>query len=142
MSTAQTIASRYYAGVIARDPEAAIAVLAADSVVEIPGATLHGPAPVAGWMQSFFMAFPDLEHEVRPLESAGDVVRTTLRIRGTHTGPLVSPAGTIPATGRTIDIEAANELQIAGEHVARLTIRFDPGAMMAQLGVAGRTGSP
>jgi predicted ester cyclase len=137
MSNPLTIASRYYAGVVARDPDTATAVMSAGALTEVPGATLQGPSAVADWMRVFLTAFPDLEHEVGPLHSAGDVVRTTLRIRGTHTGPLAAAAGTIPATGRTIDFEATNELHVAGGHVDHLTIDFDPGTMMTQLGVTG-----
>ncbi len=40
--------------------------------------------------------------------SSGDLVVAEVRWRGTHTGPLATPDGEVPATGRSIDLWGSN----------------------------------
>ena len=135
MGEPAVVAERYYAGLDARDAGAAAATLAPDCKVQVPGAVLEGPEQMQAWAQGFFDAFPDITHEHGELEEDGDRVSADLRISGTHTAPLLSPDGALPATGRSVTFEAHNELVVREGAIAEMRIDFDPGDLMRQLGV-------
>jgi predicted ester cyclase len=50
-------------------------------------------------------AFPDLMQEVTNLVAAGESAFAEAIARGAHTGPLETPDGEVPPTGRRIEIE-------------------------------------
>lgn len=130
------VAGRYYAALSTNDSVAVSETLSPACTVHVPGAELEGREQVQGWMQSFFDAFPDIEHERGELARSGDTVETDLRIRGTHEAPLVSPDGQIPATGKRVEFTAHNVLRVEGDHISELTISYDPVDFMRQLGIA------
>lgn len=66
-------------------------------------------AMVAGGMAQ---AFPDIHREIFSTYAMDGVVVVELAIQGTHTGNLVTPAGTLPATGKTIDVPCCDVFQI------------------------------
>lgn len=137
MGEAVDVAERYYSELAKNDGSAVAATLADDASVHVPGATLTGPQQFGGWMQAFFDAFPDISHAHTPLVESGDTVTTQVTVRGTQTQPLVSPQGTIPPTGKSIDLAARNELRVAGGKIVELTIDFDQAGFMNQLGLGG-----
>jgi len=55
--------------------------------------------------------------------------------RGTHTGTLATPAGDIPATGRSVTLQLVDVLEFADEKVKAQRSYFDSGSLMAQLGI-------
>ena len=136
MANAAEVAGRYYDALGRNDATAVGQTLSEDCTAHVPGATLEGRAQVLGWMQPFFDAFPDLEHVPGELTERGDTVETDLRLRGTHSAPLVSPEGEIPATGRRVDFIAHNVLRVAHDEIVELTITFDPADFARQLGLA------
>lgn len=66
-------------------------------------------AMVAGGMAK---AFPDIHREIFSTYAMEGVVVVELAIRGTHTGDLVTPAGTLSPTGNTIDVPCCDVFQI------------------------------
>jgi predicted ester cyclase len=83
----------------------------------------------------FLKAFPDLhitiEHEV----ADGDRVFGHLRQRGTHTGPLVTPAGVVPATGKAVDFNEMAIVRIVDGRIAESWYDTDMVGMLMQIGV-------
>lgn len=92
--------------------------LTADSIhIEPGGMELHGPDASAEGVKVFKVAFPDLTGEVVRLitgeqEAAAEIVWT-----GTHTGPFVTPTGTIPPTGKPIIVHATKVFALAGDRI-------------------------
>lgn len=130
------VAERYYNAIDTTDASQIGAVLTEDCKVEAPGVTLQGPEQVVGWMQVFFTAFPDIHHEHGEVVVDGNSVSTTLHIVGTHTGPLLSPEGEIPPTGRRVAFDATNEMTVRGDLVESLKTDFDQIDFMSQLGLS------
>ena len=135
MASPLDVAKQYYAGLDKVDAAGAAGLLAPGAVVEVPGATLTSAEQFQGWMQVFFDAFPDITHEHPPPSADGQTVTAELTVKGTHTAPLVSPQGTIPATGRPVVINARNVMRVEDDRIAALTITFDQDDFMRQLGV-------
>src|SRR5919198_5053847 len=132
---ARAVAERYYTALRRSDLDGVIATLSPDCRAEVPGATLDGREQVRGWMGSFFDAFPDISHTTSNLEVQGQTVSATVHVTGTHTEPFVTPQGTLPPTGRTIDIRARNEMDVRDDSIAALRITFDAADFMRQLGL-------
>ena len=89
-------------------------------------------------MQEWAVAFPDSKITVRNAYPVGQSVLLELTWRGTHEGPLESPGGPIPATGRKIDFPAMFAVEMAGEKPTAITHFFDTATMQHQLEVKGK----
>jgi ketosteroid isomerase-like protein len=57
-------------------------------------------------------AFPDVHREIFSIYSMNGVVVVELAIRGTHTGDLATPAGTLQPTGKSIDVPCCDIFHI------------------------------
>ncbi len=67
--------------------------------------------------------------------AAGDTVVVEFTGRGTHTGPLVTSMGEIPATGRSLTLKLCDVLEFRDGMVTMQRTYFDTGSMMVQLGL-------
>jgi predicted ester cyclase len=99
------------------------------------GMTFHGHDGYKQYIQSWMEAFPDGKVEVTHMVANDHSVVTEFRGQGVHTGPLASPAGPIPPTGRSIDLHFCETLEIEGGKVAKDRLYFDAATMMRQLGL-------
>jgi steroid delta-isomerase-like uncharacterized protein len=137
MSHRETITSLFKA-VDARDYDTVKRLLADDCAFQAPGAAgLQGGDQIVGYMQPFMNAFPDLTHDLVGYAEDGDTVAFELHITGTHTAPLASPQGEIPATGKSVDFHSCDFVRMRGDQLADYHVYFDMMGFMAQLGVLG-----
>ena len=99
------------------------------------GETFRGPAGVRQYEQGWATAFPDGMLEITNL-MAGDTGAAVEFIgRGTHTGPLTTPAGEIPPTGRAIEVRFCEVYDIRGGKAMGCRLYFDLDTFMRQLGL-------
>jgi steroid delta-isomerase-like uncharacterized protein len=131
----EAVADRYYEALRRNDVDGVVATLDPQCRAEVPGATLDGREQVREWMGSFFDAFPDISHSTGDLEARGQTVSADVRVTGTHSEPFVTAQGTIPPTGRAIEIRARNEMDVRDDAIAVLRITFDAADFMRQLGL-------
>jgi steroid delta-isomerase-like uncharacterized protein len=103
--------------------------------------TFHGPAGCREWLNAFRTAFPDARTEIVNAFAEGDRVATEHVGRGTHTGPFVTPAGTIPPTGRKIELRIGEIYELSEGKIRRLHAYYDTSTMMRQLGLLPPQGS-
>jgi predicted ester cyclase len=84
-------------------------------------------------MPGGFTAFPGYQMKITNIVESGDWVVVESRFTGTHTGPLVDPGGSIPAT----DVEAASVdvFEVRGGKIVAHRGSFDNLDLMAQLAV-------
>jgi predicted ester cyclase len=66
---------------------------------------------------------------------ATNTIAVRLFVRGTHTGPLNGPDGTIPATGREVVWDSVDWVKIENGKIASWNVYEDGMAFMAQLGL-------
>ncbi len=99
--------------------------------------TFRGSEGIRQWLQVFLTAFPDATVEVTNVVGAGEEgwVFTEHTGRGTHTGPLVGPSGTIPPTGRKIELPIGELFQVQNGKIALIHAYYDGATLMRQLGV-------
>ena len=75
-------------------------IYAPDLVVIEPAGTVHGIDAFLGHAQGFTTAFPDSRMEVTTVIESGDQAVMEGVYAGTNTGPLATPQGELPPTGR------------------------------------------
>jgi predicted ester cyclase len=81
-------------------------------------------------------AFPDASAEVVNVEVNGNTVATTIVGRGTFTGQMMMPDGSvIPGNGSTLDLDYVQTIEVEGNTVVRLEANYDMQDMMSQLGL-------
>jgi predicted ester cyclase len=106
------------------------------AVFEGPGdVRLEGRDATTDYAMSWINAFGDarfiLQHELE----AGDWIVQEGIFEGTHTGPLATPAGEIPATNRQLRGRCVQILRIEDGAVADTRLYFDQMDVMTQLGL-------
>lgn len=106
-----------------------------DVEIRAPGTELDGRDAATAWMDAFIRAFPDLRHEILSTTEAGDTVALEARFTATHTGPLASPEGDIPPTGKAVDLVYADVLRFTNGHVSSEHVYFDQLDFLTQLGL-------
>src|SRR5437588_6510772 len=75
-------------------------VFAWDAEFTMPGIALTGSAQLRPLLEGYRTAFPDMTHTVISAVESGDRLAWELELVGTHTGPMVTPAGEIAPTGK------------------------------------------
>ena len=121
----------------ARDWDAAIALTTpeVEFVNVATGETFQGPDGVRRFLGGWATAFPDSQVETTQVYASEDGAVLEFRGRGSQTGPLQSPAGDIPPTGRSVDVPFAQVLELREGKVARARLYFDSMTLLQQLGV-------
>ncbi len=121
----------------ARDFDRAATVVARESeLLNVPlGVTFRGQEGNKQFQQGWATAFPDGKVEITNLVATDDQVVVEFTGRGTHTGPLAGPAGTIPATGRKLVSQFVDVHHIQNGKIVKSRTYYDVLGMMQQLGL-------
>jgi steroid delta-isomerase-like uncharacterized protein len=82
-------------------------------------------------------AFPDSKATFGEAHVSGNTVILELTWRGTHTGPLRTASGEIPASGKPMEIRACQIIDVADGKAQQIRQYFDMATLMTQLGVTG-----
>ena len=104
------------------------------------GQTFHGPEGCREWLGTFRTALPDARTEIVNLFTDGERVASEHIGRGTHSGPFVTPTGTIPATGRRVELRIGEIYEVRDGKIAKLYAYYDSATMMRQLGLLPPSG--
>ncbi|MGI8746745.1 MAG: ester cyclase [Deinococcus sp.] len=84
-----------------------------------------------GWRE----AFPDCTGDIRRSMTSGDTMVQEVSWEGTHTGPLQTPGGNIPATGKHFRVEAVIWSLLEGDRFMEIRHHLDIFSMFQQLGL-------
>ena len=110
------------------------AQLAPDFTASYPG--LRGSrskAEALAFNKVFPAAFPDLQFTFTNSARAGDVVYLSMSCTARHLGPLVTPEGTIPATGRTGHLTAVAVVTLRDGKILREETYWNVPDLIGQL---------
>ncbi len=100
--------------------------------------TSQGRAAILAAESPMFAAFSDVSWTANRIveAAAGGWHAVEWTVVATNTGPLATPAGEVPATGRTVTLTGASLLQITDDELIAEEHRyFDTMAMLTQLGL-------
>lgn len=107
-----------------------------DAEMVAPGAAVAGREAVLGFLRVFHTAFPDGRLSAVTILDSGNRAAVEGLFEGTHDGPLSTPAGDVPATGRAISFRWAALYEVEGATLRSEHLFFDQADFAAQLGLA------
>jgi ketosteroid isomerase-like protein len=99
-----------------------------------PLGAFTGPDAVREFFSGMHASFSDWHHDVT-IEATGDVVAIEGTWNGTHSGPMPSPQGELPPTGKRLTVPFAGIVRVRDGRVASVHNYFDQVPFMAQLGL-------
>ena len=112
-----------------------LAIYAPDVEVKETGRTFRGRDEVRAQYQTWLDAFSNMRVEFLDIVEGHDALAGEVRISMTHTAPMATPNGPIPATGRTVVLESCDVARFHDGLVVSFHSYFDQLAMLAQLGL-------
>ena len=121
----------------ASDWERCKAAMTSDSVYDevATSRTLRGVGEVIPVWQGWKEAMPDVKGTVTNACATGNTVVLEVTWKGTHTGPLQGPSGTVPATGKQQTTRAGWVMNFDGGKIKESRHYFDMLSFMQQLGI-------
>jgi steroid delta-isomerase-like uncharacterized protein len=114
------------------------AMLASDSRYDELGTQrkIEGPDKIVELFKGWKTAFPDAAGTVTSAFASGSKAALEVTWKGTHTGPLETPEGTIPASGKRQETSAAVFLTFEGDKIKESRHYFDSMTLLEQIGAA------
>ena len=114
------------------------ASLAADSLYNELGTQrkIEGPEKIVELFKAWKTAFPDAVGTVTSAMASGNKAALELTWKGTHTGPLETAEGTIPASGKHQETPAAVFFTFDGDKIKESRHYFDSMTLLKQIGAA------
>jgi steroid delta-isomerase-like uncharacterized protein len=108
---------------------------AADADVVIPGATVQGRDQVGALWGAFISAFPDGQLTELLRLDCGTYIVSENNLSGTHTAPLVTPQGEVPATGNRVSVDGVSIFKVENGEIKSEHLYFDQVTFLSQLGL-------
>lgn len=139
--SAEKILREYVNAINERDPTGFAALFAVDAVLHDPflPEPTRGRDGIRSMVEGILRAFPDMTWKpVGDPIDAGGRAAAVVAVQGTNDGPLATPAGEMPPTGKTIAYEAAVLWTVDSDGlIAEERSYFDATGVAAQLGLIG-----
>ena len=147
MLTAQdnaTIVRAHYDAINRRDIDKNLTLLSDDvKWVNIPfNANYSGHKGYREFLSNWTTAMPDCKVEIVNVVAGDEWTAVEFIGRGTHTGPMVGPQGTIPATQKKLDLKFCELLRVKDGLISQVHVYFDAATMMRQFGLLPPTPAP
>jgi ketosteroid isomerase-like protein len=140
MKSAKQIVDQFWTSFESGNLAALAELMHPDCHFRMPGVELHDRNAVLGMMAGYHAAFPDMRHRTSHSVESGDTVAIELVVEGTHSGPMQTPQGTIPATGRKVTWQSCDYIRLRDGKVFSWHVYHDPTAFFAALGLAPGAG--
>jgi steroid delta-isomerase-like uncharacterized protein len=94
----------------------------------------EGPEEIIELFKGWKTAFPDAAGTVTSVFASGDKAALELTWKGTHTGPLTTAEGTIPASGKIQETPGAVFYTFEGSKITSMRQYFDSLTLLKQIG--------
>lgn len=122
----------------ASDWERLRATFAADAVWDEVGTQrrVQGVSAVIELSRGWRAAFPDARGTVTNAVAAGDTAVMELAYEGTHDGPMETPQGGIPPSGKKVTVRAVMVAQVRDGRITEVREYFDVLTLLTQIGAA------
>ncbi len=135
MAEAREISDRYTDAINAHDAAAIGALYADDAVFSEPAGAFRGREAIVQYWERFFAAFPDLNGRDEFKAESGDTAINEWWFSGTNSGPLETPEGTMPATGKQVKLGGCDALTVHEGRIRSHRAYYDQLGLMTQLGL-------
>ncbi len=137
-SDAANVAQAFLTGFNNADWDAVRATVTDDSVYEEYGTQrrIEGADAIIEVYKAWKVAMPDVHGTIQNVASNGNSAVLELVWEGTHTGPLETPDGTIPASGKTQRTPGAFGVDVEDGRITTSRNYFDMLTFLQQIGAA------
>ena len=136
MSDLRTVVDSLYGSINRHDIDAAATMFTDDIESTYPGAPpMKGVEAFKQYAGVFLTAAPDAHITGNRYLESGDTIVVEGAFSGTHTGPLMTPMGEIPPTGRRFDFTFCDIFQVREGKAHNHRLYFDQAEFMTQLGL-------
>lgn len=136
MADARQVGQRFIEAFNAHDEEGIRELNADNAVFEAPGdVRIEGRDAATEYAMSWVRAFRDARITVNNEFADGEWVVQEFTFTGTHDGTLMSPAGEIPPTHKTLNGRGVQIFRVEGDAIADTRLYFDQVQVMTQLGL-------
>jgi steroid delta-isomerase-like uncharacterized protein len=98
------------------------------------GRKLRGQAEIRPALQGWKKGMPDVKGTVTSAVASGNTAVLEVTWKGTQTGPLDGPGGTLPPSGKSQTTPAAWVFEFEGDKIKESRQYFDSMSLMQQLG--------
>jgi steroid delta-isomerase-like uncharacterized protein len=141
MADAAELGAKWFEAIQAHDIEGAVALLADDVDFVSPGYSFRGSGQARGFLQGYVDSFPDATFDIRSETSVGSRAVLEGVYAGTNSGPMSTPQGEMPATGRSVSLPFVTIVEsVDGERISSHRAYWDQVAFLGQLGMMGDQG--
>jgi steroid delta-isomerase-like uncharacterized protein len=135
MGEARALVERFYQAFKDSDFDTALECFSEDIENIDPTGTIRGRAAFRAYLETFKRASPDAELRVTTWVESGDIAVVEGTYAGTFTGPLASPAGDIPPTGKSYELPYAELNEVRDGLIASHRVYYDQMTFLSALGV-------
>lgn len=135
MASAREISDRYTDLINAHDADGIGALFAEDGVFTEPAGEFRGREAIVGYWRGMLEAFPDMKVRDDFKAEARDSAFNEWSVGGTHSGPLETPEGTIPATGKRVTLRGCDIVAVRDGRIYEQRAYYDQLSLMTQLGL-------
>lgn len=135
MGEARSVVEGFYDAFNRGDLDGVRQYFAEDTENVDPTGTLRGWEAFRQFIQGFKDASPDAKLVARRWVEEGPVVVAEGLFEGTFTGPLRSPAGELPPTGKSYALPFMEINEVEGGRITKHRVYYDQVSFMAALGV-------
>jgi steroid delta-isomerase-like uncharacterized protein len=136
MADIAKVAKAHFDATNARDWDAFKRTLKSDVVYDEVG-TGRKMKGADAWVEAYkgwISAFPDVQGKVSAVHAAGDSATVEVTWDGTQTGPMVTPGGTIPPSGKRQVTRASIVMTFDGDAIKEAHHYFDMVSLLTQIG--------
>jgi steroid delta-isomerase-like uncharacterized protein len=137
MSKQTAVRDTHYKGINAKDTDLVASTVADDVVTLTPQGEMRGIEAFRQFGEAFFKASPDATITIDRTFEDGNTLITEGTYTGTHSGDLVSPEQTLPASGNSFSFRYVDMMTFKGDKIVDHRIYWDNLAFMMQLGALG-----
>lgn len=135
MSNGTDFINHWMAAVIRGDVEALVAMCQPDVVLVNPDGDFRGAAGVRAAFEPIVASTSNRAVEIRDVIEGDETIVADFIFRAKNTGPLQTPRGTIPATGKELSLSSIGTYKLRDGKVAYSHGEYDRISLLAQLGV-------
>ena len=137
-SDAASVAQAFLTGFNNADWDAVRATVTDGSVYEEYGTQrrIEGADAIMEVFKAWKVAMPDVHGNIQNVASSGNSAVLELVWEGTHTGPLETPDGTVPASGKTQRTPGAFGVDVEDGRITTSRNYFDMLTFLQQIGAA------
>jgi steroid delta-isomerase-like uncharacterized protein len=136
-----TIVRARYDAFNQRDMAKGLALVTDDvKVTNVPfGLDFGGHAGYREFLDTWTTAMPDYKVEIVNVMPGDEWTAVEVIGRGTHTGTLARPGGTLTASQKHLELKFCELLRVRDGQISELRVYFDTATMMRQLRVPTQT---